>query len=56
MASYISAKKKENVVGKCCSCDSNKNIVSWIRDEYGKLQNFCKDCFEEATGKRVSKR
>lgn len=56
MASYISAKKKEVLVERCSQCDQEKDIVSWIRDEFGKLQNYCKDCFEDATGKKVSKR
>ncbi len=56
MASYISAKKKETYSDNCSTCLNNKEIVGWIRDEHGRLQNYCKDCFELATGKKVSKR
>ena len=56
MASYISAKRKEVSVDLCSECNEEKEIASWIRDELGRLQNFCKSCFEGATGKKVSKR
>lgn len=56
MASYISAKKKEAITCLCFNCNEQKEIVSYIRDDNGELQKYCKDCFEEFTGKRVSKR
>ncbi len=56
MASYISAKKKEAYMSVCFECREEKEIASWIRDETGELQNYCKSCFESATGKKVSKR
>ncbi len=56
MASYISAKKKELFTSSCVECGSEKEIASWIRNDFGELQNYCKECFEEATGKKVSKR
>ena len=56
MASYISAKKKETFSNSCYECGETKEIASWIRDEKGELQDYCKACFEIATGKKVSKR
>ncbi len=56
MASYIGAKKKETLKGICNSCNEEKELVSSIRDEYGVLQDYCRDCFETITGKKVSKR
>ncbi|MDH4128998.1 MAG: hypothetical protein OEV44_09610 [Spirochaetota bacterium] len=56
MASYISAKKKEVYSSMCSDCGEQKEIASWIRNEMGELKNYCKSCFEIATGKKVSKR
>ncbi len=56
MASYISTKKKELYIGVCNSCMKKKNIVSSIRNDKGVLYDYCHRCFEEITGRKVSKR